>query len=228
MVQMPTPTLTEKEHTSLNKVYGLYHKEDKAPAWPSGVGDLTSFESNRSDGTNPMTIVARKLRQTQKTKEWVNPTTKSVEHLKFVSTTYDDEKHTFLLYTGTAKPRSQVEASADIAMTGGIQTEIFQTDLEEAKKSWVTGRHFIFYSMALTSTSRTPEKKTKNCVFISILVPCTRIGDITETSITEEQQLGTVQASQIANINMQFHHVRNCSINTKASYSVRIMIMIVN
>jgi hypothetical protein len=38
-------------------------------------------------------------------------------------------------------------------------------------------------------------------MFISILVPCTRITDITETNIREEQQLGTVQVKKFAKIN---------------------------
>jgi hypothetical protein len=38
-------------------------------------------------------------------------------------------------------------------------------------------------------------------MFISILVPCAQIGDITETNIREEQQLGTVQVKKFAKIN---------------------------
>jgi len=56
--------------------------------------------------------------------------------------------------------------------------------------------------MTLTSFSRSrPQKKSKNCMFISILVPCTKINDITDATITEEQQLGTVQVNTFDKIN---------------------------
>lgn len=205
MVQMPTPILTESEQKKLSNVYDLYHREDKTPAWPEGVGSMVAFESSRSDGINPMTIVARKLRQTKKTKQYVNTTSiggaPTVQHLEYTSTTYDDEKHTFLLYNGKMKPAASL---GDSVMTDQEDTKmsgIFKETIAEAKSSWVTGVYYLFYSIALTSTSRTPQKKSKNCMFISILVPCTRISDITETNIREEQQLGTVQVKAFPKIN---------------------------
>ena len=207
MVQMPTPILTESEQTKLSKVYDLYHHEGKTPVWPEGVGSMVAFESNRSDGINPMTIVARKLRQTKKMKQYVNTTPNAsggnptVQHLEYTSTTYDDAKHTFLLYTGKMKPKASL---GDSVMTDNEDTKmsgIFKDNITEAKASWETGVHYLFYSIALNSTSRTPQKKSKNCMFISILVPCTRIADVTETNIREEQQLGTVQVKTFSKVN---------------------------
>ena len=207
MVQMPTPILTESEQKKLSKVYDLYHLVDKTPDWPAGVGSMVAFESYRSDGINPMTIVARKLRQTKKMKQYVNTTPNAaggqptVQHLEYTSTTYDDEKHTFLLYTGKPKPK---ELLGDSVMTDNEDTKmsgIFKDNITEAKASWATGVYYLFYSIALTSTSRTPQKKSKNCMFISILVPCTKIADVTETNIREEQQLGTVQVKTFSKVN---------------------------
>jgi hypothetical protein len=203
MVQMPMPILTSKIQKALSHVYDLYHKEDKTPEWPEGAGDMIAFESFRNDGLNPMTIVARKLCQTKKMKQFVNLQKQppQVEHVEYTSTTYDDEKHTFLLYTG--KMKSKV-SQGDSAMTDQEDTkmsDIFKENIAEAKAAWTTGVYYLFYSIALTSTSRTPQKKSKNCMFISILVPCARITDITETNIREEQQLGTVQVKKFAKIN---------------------------
>jgi hypothetical protein len=197
---MPTPILTESEQEKLRKVYTLYHHEGKKPTWPEGVGSMVAFESSRSDGINPMTIVARKLRQTKKMKQYVNTTPvvsggkATVQHLEYTSTTYDDEKHTFLLYTGLPKSNSAMSNVSDVG-------DIFTENITEAKAAWEEANHFIFYSVAMTATSRTPQKKSKNCMFISILVPCTRISDVTETNIREDQQLGTVQVKNFAKIN---------------------------
>ena len=200
MVQMPTPQLTERMHVKLNEVYADYHTGHK-PVWPDKLGTLTAFQSSREDGGNPMTIVARKLRETKKTKQYVNPTGGAnrqgeVKHLAYTTTSYDEVEQTFLLYSAvpTTPPlTTQLTTKPDTNMkSNDFDKEIFDADIEKAKLAWKEGVHYIFYSMALTSKSNTT-KKSKNCVFISILVPCTVISDITETTIIEENQLGTVQ-----------------------------------
>ena len=208
MVQMPTPNLTEAQQTALTTVYREYHHEDKKTAWPEGIKILTAYEGHRSDGINPMTIVARKLRQTKKMQKYVQPVSDLaavgskpiVQHLEYVSTTYDDEKHTFLLYSGTLKGDSPMQEAAKTDKEPDSRG-LFDNNIDTAKGVWKGEKHYIFYSMALTSFSRTPQKKSKNCMFISILVPCTPIDDITETNIREEQQLGIVEVNVFDKIN---------------------------
>ena len=150
-----------------------------------------------------MTIVARKLREKTKKKQYINTSTgqATVMYLPVKTTTYDDEKHTFLLYSGIEKTIAEMSDDAKKAEEADV-VAIFNNDIATAKGAWENKKHYIFYSMTLTSFSRSrPQKKSKNCMFISILVPCTKVIDTTDDTITEEQKLGVVQVNTFDKIN---------------------------
>ena len=183
MVQMPTPTLTSEIVTKLDKAYKLYHTSAGSKyTWPKTLGNLTAFQSNRSDNNAPMTIVASKLVEEDGMELYVDKTTGKavVSHVPYKSWKYDNINNTFLLYVN----------SPDMKFP-----DLFDANVQTASTAFSDSesKYYLFYSMALTSDSKYSQKR-KNTIFISILVPCELLTGTADTKIIEPQKLGIVKS----------------------------------
>ena len=187
MVQMPTPTLDKTNIEKMHQAYKLYHTPDVTYTWPAKRGVLTAFQSDRSDGNAPMTIVASKLVEEDGMELYVDKSsgTAQVSHVPYKSWKYDNINNTFLLY---------------VSGTMGQTDDLFKKNIEDATEKFSASTYYLFYSMALYSDSKY-NKKRKNTIFISILVPCETLTGKSDTKIIEPQKLGIVKAKAFTNIN---------------------------